>query len=59
MPWPTLKGLKHGRGFGLLATSVSIFGIGLLLGYLVRRTNSLWPSVVTHMLNNFISATMG
>jgi len=26
--------------------------------YLVRRTNSLWPSIVTHTLNNFISGAV-
>jgi len=40
---------------GLIPASLSVFGFGLLLGYLVRKTNSLWPSIVTHMLNNFIS----
>jgi len=49
---------SQGWNTGLLATSVGIFGLALLLGYLVRKTNSLWPSIVTHMVNNFISATV-
>ncbi len=49
---------SQGWNSGLPATSAGIFGLALLLGYLVRKTNSLWPSIVTHMLNNFISATI-
>ena len=49
---------SQGWNAGLLAASASIFGLALLLGYLVRRTDSLWPSIVTHMLNNFISASV-
>jgi membrane protease YdiL (CAAX protease family) len=50
----------YSRGWhvGLLTLSVRIFAIGTLLGYLVRRTNSLWPSIVTHLLNNLISVTV-
>ncbi len=46
---------SQGWNTGLIAASLSVFGFGLLLGYLVHKTNSLWPSIVTHTLNNFIS----
>ncbi|OGO19899.1 MAG: hypothetical protein A2Z14_05185 [Chloroflexi bacterium RBG_16_48_8] len=36
--------------------SVSILILALLLGYLVKITNSLWPSVVVHMMNNVLSS---
>lgn len=46
----------HTSGFnGVLFTdSVWIFSHGLLLAYLVKLTNSLWPSVVFHALNNIL-----
>lgn len=36
-------------------TSVQIFALSILLGYLVQKTGSLWPSILCHMLNNMIS----
>ncbi|HZS04477.1 MAG TPA: type II CAAX endopeptidase family protein [Blastocatellia bacterium] len=38
----------------LAMMSVSLFIIGYLLGYLVKLTNSLWPSVGAHVANNFL-----
>jgi len=38
----------------LAMLSVSLFIIGYLLGYLVKLTNSLWPSVGAHIANNFL-----
>ena len=32
------------------------FVIGLFLGYLVIRTGSIWPAIITHFVNNGISA---
>lgn len=49
---------SQGFGIGRLTTSVPILIIGLLAGYLVHKTNSLWPSIVLHLLNNFISVTL-
>ena len=39
--------------------SVQIFILSLLLGYLMQRTQSLWPSIFTHILNNMISFFVG
>jgi membrane protease YdiL (CAAX protease family) len=35
-----------------LAHVVLVFPLGLWLGWLRRRTDSLWPSLVAHMVNN-------
>lgn len=45
--------------FGLIhfnpAQSLAAFAIGVFFGWLYVRTGSLWPSLVCHMLNNFVS----
>ncbi len=38
----------------LVTFSIGIFIIGLILGWLVKLTNSLWPSVGMHIANNFL-----
>ena len=59
---------KYGDGFGVL-TSAILFGlmhgnfdqmpfafmVGLVLGYIVVKTGSLWIAVAVHAANNFIS----
>ncbi len=59
---------KHGEGFAIISSSV-IFGImhgnfeqipfailvGLILGYIYVKTNSIWPCVAVHCVNNAIS----
>ncbi|NOK60693.1 MAG: hypothetical protein GFH27_549297n294 [Chloroflexi bacterium AL-W] len=42
-------------GETIITSSLRIFVLSCLLGYLVKRTNSLWPSIVTHILNNLVS----
>lgn len=39
----------------LAPVSVSIFILGLFLGLVLRWTNSLWPCVLVHVVNNFLS----
>ena len=39
----------------ILIVSVSIFILSLLLGWLVKKTDSLYPSIIVHIINNFIS----
>lgn len=53
--WITVNGLQ----IGLVAMSVSILVIGLLLGWVAQRANSIWPSVVVHTINNFLVAFLG
>lgn len=48
----------NGFGLELVSLSVGVFFISLLLGYLLEETDSLWPSVVIHILNNVISGLM-
>jgi membrane protease YdiL (CAAX protease family) len=38
-----------------LAHAVLVFPLGLWFGWLRRRTDSLWPSIVAHMINNGIA----
>ncbi len=37
------------------ATTVAIIILALFLGYLMRLTNSLWPSIAAHIVNNFLA----
>jgi uncharacterized protein len=53
--WLWTKGFQP----DLLVTSASIFLLGCLLGWLVQRTNSIWPPVMIHIVNNFFSAFLG
>lgn len=59
---------KHGEGFAIISSSI-IFGImhgnfeqipfaimvGLILGYIYVKTNSIWPCIAVHCANNAIS----
>jgi len=56
--WPNWLWVSGFR-WGVVTTSVSIFLLGLLLGWLTRRTNSIWLAVIMHILNNFLSAFLG
>jgi membrane protease YdiL (CAAX protease family) len=56
--WPNWLWLG-GFHASLLITSVSILLLGLFFGWLTRRTNSIWPAVAMHMLNNFLAAFLG
>ncbi|HKG20776.1 MAG TPA: type II CAAX endopeptidase family protein [Blastocatellia bacterium] len=40
----------------MVITSATIFILSLFLGYLVRLSGSVWPSVAAHILNNFIAS---
>ena len=40
---------------GILQWAIQIFLIGIILGYLAWRTNSIIPSVIGHALNNFLA----
>jgi uncharacterized protein len=48
-----------GFHWSLLTTSASILLLGLFFGWLTRRTNSIWPAVVMHFLNNFLAVFLG
>jgi membrane protease YdiL (CAAX protease family) len=38
-----------------LAHAILVFPLGLWFGWLRRRTDSLWPSLVAHMVNNGVA----
>lgn len=40
----------------IIVTSISIFILALFLGWLLRRTNSIWPPIVVHIINNFLTS---
>ncbi|HYP26317.1 MAG TPA: type II CAAX endopeptidase family protein [Blastocatellia bacterium] len=40
----------------MAVTSVTMFILSLFLGYLVKLSGSIWPSVAAHILNNFIAS---
>ena len=38
----------------ILFLSLSIFALSLFLGWLVKKTDSLYPSMIAHVINNFL-----
>lgn len=50
--WIWATGFK----LSMAITSVTIFILSLFLGYLVKLTGSIWPSVAAHILNNFVAS---
>ena len=56
--WPNWVWMG-GIHWDLAATSASILLLGLLFGWLTRRTNSIWPAVSVHIANNFLAAFFG
>ena len=42
----------------LLGPAVSVFVLGAFFGYLVKQTNSLWPSIAAHLVNNLIETLL-
>ena len=58
MHWPNWI-WTGGFGPSILSMSVGVFAIALLLGWLVKRTNSIWPGVVVHIVNNSLVSFLG
>jgi uncharacterized protein len=46
---------RNGFNGWLIQTSAGIFLLAILLGYVVKLTNSLWPAVAVHIANNFLA----
>ena len=38
---------------GLLSSAAYVFVVALMLGYLLKKTGSLWACVVTHTMSNW------
>jgi membrane protease YdiL (CAAX protease family) len=53
--WIWVQGLTS----NLVILSVSIFALALLLGWVTFYSNSIWPAIGIHILNNFIVAFLG
>jgi membrane protease YdiL (CAAX protease family) len=58
MHWPNWLWVNGFQPW-ILTTSISIFFLGLLMGWLLRRTKSLWPPVAAHIVNNFLAVFVG
>lgn len=58
MHWPFWI-WSTGINTALLLLTVSLFAIGLLLGWITQRTNSIWPAIGVHILNNFLVSFLG
>jgi uncharacterized protein len=43
------------RGPAIVQNIACVFGLGLFLGFVLRKTHSLWACMVIHSLNNFAS----
>ncbi|MDD6284184.1 MAG: type II CAAX endopeptidase family protein [Firmicutes bacterium] len=50
----TVFSLMHGN----MMQAPSAFCIGLLFGYIAVKTGSVWPGVIVHFANNFISTLL-
>jgi len=46
---------RNGFHISTLQTSAGIFLLAILLGYVVKLANSLWPAVAVHIANNFLA----
>lgn len=46
---------KFGFSGQVIKDSVNVFLLGCLFGWLMKRTNSLWPAIGAHISNNFLS----
>ena len=46
---------KNGFSFSVIKDSVNVFLLGCLFGWLMKKTNSLWPAIGAHIANNFVS----
>jgi hypothetical protein len=46
---------KNGFSLRVIKDSVNVFLLGCLFGWLMKKTNSLWPAIGAHIANNFLS----
>jgi len=49
----------NGPQLWLITMSISVFIIAMLFGWILRRTNSIWPPIVVHIVNNFLVSFLG
>ena len=46
---------KNGFSTGVIKDSINVFLLGCLFGWLMKKSNSLWPPIGAHIANNFLS----
>jgi membrane protease YdiL (CAAX protease family) len=46
---------KNGFSGTVIKDMVNVFLLGCLFGWVMKKTNSLWPAIGAHIANNFIS----
>jgi uncharacterized protein len=46
---------KNGFSPQVIKDSVNVFFLGCLFGWLMKKTNSLWPPIGAHIANNFLA----
>jgi membrane protease YdiL (CAAX protease family) len=46
---------RNGFHLSIIQNSVGILLLAILLGYAVKLTNSLWPAIVIHIINNLLA----
>jgi membrane protease YdiL (CAAX protease family) len=46
---------KFGFSAGVIKDSINVFLLGCLFGWLMKKSNSLWPAIGMHIANNFLS----
>lgn len=46
---------SRGLHVSIIIDSILIYIFSLFMGFLVRRTNSLWPAIFGHLMNNYVS----
>jgi membrane protease YdiL (CAAX protease family) len=47
---------KNGFSPQVIKDSLNVFLLGCLFGWLMEKTNSLWPAIGAHIVNNFLSS---
>jgi membrane protease YdiL (CAAX protease family) len=50
--WFSLGYFSH---YNVIGSINFIFCFGLLMGYILKKSNSLWPCIFIHLINNFLS----
>jgi CAAX protease family protein len=46
---------KNGFSARVIKDSINVFLVGCLFGWLMKKSNSLWPAIGAHIGNNFLS----
>ena len=46
---------KFGFSAGVIKDSINVVLLGCLFGWLMKKSNSLWPAIGMHIANNFLS----